>query len=62
MMLLMAFQEARKSFPSTPQKTVTTKDIDTTIQEILDLVTQDFILSWYQAVGGNPDQFGNLFQ
>lgn len=59
---LFLFQELRGNFSVPERKTVTTKNLDLAIQEIVDLVTRDYVLSWYRDLGKDEDRHTYLLQ
>ena len=52
----------RSSFEPPERNVVTSINLDLTLQEVMDLVTRDYVMSWYNDLGKDSDRFKQILQ
>lgn len=57
--LISVLQEKRYEKKSDIKKVVISRNVDSALQEVLDLVTRDYIMSWYSDLSKDHDAFLN---
>lgn len=57
--LISVLQEKRYEKKSDIKKVVISRNVDSALQEVLDLVTRDYIMSWYSDLSKDQDAFLN---
>lgn len=62
MCVVIDFQDKLNDPKREPKKVIISRNMDSSVQEVIDLAVRDFVLSWYQTLGKNEEKLLPLIQ